>query len=178
MESIKLNYIQALLFALMILIIALGTLSGASGTASIAGLLLILLQLKLLGWPTNLVKTLLFAFVAGGAWEAMAVHQEWIQYTGTHGYHALPWWMLIFWMGLAVLLEGPLAGLRNYSFRSLLLGSCSGPLFAMAGEEMGLLVLPDPAISLPRIAMGWAVIFAFLSLLGRQNPSATIAERP
>jgi hypothetical protein len=177
MNPVRSNSISILLFTLILLIMAVGTLSGASGAAAFAGFLLLLAQLKLLRWPTSALKTVFVAFVLGGAWEGIAVHQEWIHYQGTHGYHALPWWMLIYWMALGALLEGPLAGLRHYPLRSLLLGSCSGPLFAMAGEDMGLLALPDPAVSLPRIATGWALLFLSLTILNRRYQPDTGISR-
>jgi len=72
----------------------------------------------------------------GRAWEGIVVHQGWLHYQGTTGYHALAWWMLIFWMAVGALMNGALSGLKGHPVRSMLLGSCFGPLFAMVGENM------------------------------------------
>lgn len=154
-----------MIFCIIIASLLLGTLAGFSGLASLFGFLLVLLQLRLGGWAIWQIKTVTMAFLIGGAWEGIVVHQGWVVYQGATGYHALAWWMLIFWMATGALLNGALSGLRGHPIRSLLLGSCFGPLFAMAGEHMGVLTIADPSHGLQSLAIGWGFIFALLAQL-------------
>ena len=159
------SLIGSVIFCIIITSLLVGTLAGFPGLASLFGFFLVVLQLRLGGWASSQIKTVVMAFLVGGAWEGIVVHQEWLHYQGTSGYHALAWWMLIFWMAVGALMNGALSGLKGHPFRSLLLGSCFGPLFAMAGENMGVLTITDPTHGLQSMAMGWSIIFALLAQL-------------
>ena len=166
-----------MIFCTIIASLLLGTLAGFTGLASLFGFFLVLLQLRMGGWSGWQVKTVTMAFLIGGAWEGMVVHQGWLLYAGTTGFHALAWWMLIFWMAVGALINGALSGLRGHPFRSLLLGACFGPLFAMAGEHMGVLTITDTAQSLKTLAIGWGVVFAVLSSLAMRYASSDALSR-
>jgi Protein of unknown function (DUF2878) len=175
MVSARQSLISSLIFCTIIVSLLLGTLAGFAGIASLFGFLLVLLQLRLGGWATSQIKTVTMAFLVGGAWEGIVVHQGWLHYQGTTGYHALAWWMLIFWMAIGALMNGALSGLKGHPFRSLLLGSCFGPLFAMVGENMGVLTITDATHGLQSMAMGWAIIFALLAKLTLRYASTEVA---
>lgn len=160
MVSTRHSFITSMIYCFIIASLILGTLAGFSGLASFFGFLLVLLQLRMSGWRASQVKTVAMAFLIGGAWEGLVVHQGWLLYAGTAGYHALAWWMLIFWMATGALMNGALSGLRGHPIRSLLLGSCCGPLFAMAGEHIGVLSITDSAHSLQSLAIGWGGVFS------------------
>lgn len=165
MVSARHSFTSSVIFCIIIASLLLGTLAGFSGSASLFGFILVLLQLRHAGWAIAQIKTVTMAFLIGGAWEGIVVHQGWLHYQGTTGYHALAWWMLIFWMAIGALMNGALSGLKGHPFRSLLLGSCFGPLFAMAGENMGVLTISDANHGLQSMAIGWAIIFALLAKL-------------
>lgn len=177
MISARNSVISSMIFCTIIASLLLGTLAGFSGLASVFGFLLVLLQLRQGGWRASQVKTVTMSFLIGGAWEGIAVHQGWLLYEGTTGYHALAWWMLIFWMATGALMNGALSGLRGHPFRSLLLGSCFGPLFMMAGEHMGVVTVIDTAHSLQTMALGWGLVFALLSTLAMRYAMVEIGSR-
>ena len=177
MVSTRHSFITSMIYCFIIASLILGTLAGFSGLASFFGFLLVLLQLRMSGWRASQVKTVAMAFLIGGAWEGLVVHQGWLLYAGTAGYHALAWWMLIFWMATGALMNGALSGLRGHPFRSLLLGSCCGPLFAMAGEHIGVLSITDATHSLQSLAIGWGVVFSGLATLAKRYTSESIVLR-
>ncbi|MEY4684348.1 MAG: hypothetical protein RLZ25_807 [Pseudomonadota bacterium] len=172
MISARHSFIDSVIFCIIISSLLVGTLAGFSGLASLFGFILVLLQLRQGGWSSAQIKTVTMAFLIGGAWEGIVVHQGWLQYQGTTGYHALAWWMLIFWMAIGTMMNGALSGLRGHPFRSLLLGSCFGPLFAMAGEHMGVLIIADANHGLQSMALGWGFIFALLPKLSQRYTAA------
>lgn len=175
MISVPHSFTSSVIFCLIIAALLIGTLAGFAGLASLFGFVLVLMQLHLGGWASSQIKTVAMAFLIGGAWEGVVVHQGWLHYQGTTGYHALAWWMLIFWMAIGVLMNGALAGLQGHPFRSLLLGSCFGPLFAMAGEQMGVLTISDASHGLQLLALGWGVIFSLLPILALRYATAATA---
>ena len=166
------------LIALVILVSQiLGTLAGFSGSASLFGFALVLLYLMSRNWQGSDVRLMMMAFVIGGAFEGLAVHLEWILYPGTHGYHAVPWWMLISWMSFALLLRGLLKGLTEHPFRTLLLGLCVGPLYVMTGEQIGLLTIPHPESDLTWIGLGWGMCFGLLALMAKEESTTQFPQR-
>lgn len=167
------QFFYALIAILILLSQILGTLAGFPHGASLFGIALILLYLASRRWDAAEIRFLLVTFVVGGAYEGLAVHQEWILYQGTSGYHALPWWMLVSWMSLAILLKGLLRGLTEHPFRTLLLGLCVGPLFAITGEQMSLLTIPHPESDLKWIGLGWGCCFGLLAILAKENDDVT-----
>lgn len=168
-----------MLFILVMLSEILGTLAGYPGSAALLGSFLLLLYLKLRKWDARDMKTLLSGFVIGGAWEGLAVHLEWLSYEGAEGHHSIPWWMLIAWMNLGLLLDGVLEKLKAHPVQSFLIGSCAGPLFVMGGEQIGLLVIHDSTRHLQWIALGWGLCFATLAFVTRQfSPPLTRPNHP
>ncbi len=177
MGSARHAFISSMIFCTIIASLLLGTLAGFPGPASLFGFLLVLLQLRMGGWSSWQIKTVTMAFLIGGAWEGIVVHQGWLLYSGTNGYHALAWWMLIFWMATGALMNGALSGLRGHPLRALLLGSCFGPLFAMAGEHMGVMTITDMAHSLQSLAIGWGLVFSLLSVLAMRYATSDRESR-
>lgn len=172
--------VNSLFFLIILLTQTLGTLAGYSGSSALVGALILMLHLRLKGWASHEVKTLLTAFLFGGAFEGLAVHQEWIRYQGSAGYHAIPWWILILWMSVGLLFGGALHRLKPHPLQAFFLGGCMGMLFVMAGEQVGLLMIPDPASDLKWMGLGWGVGFACLTALTRrfesQDPKTFTAE--
>lgn len=157
-------------FALIIVLTEIfGTLAGFQLESSLFGGAMLLIALGRQNWSFKEVRVLALSFVVGGAWEGLAVHQEWIIYKGTQGFHSLPWWMLISWMAFAMLLRSGLRTLSEHPFRALLIGLCAGPLFVMTAEQMGLLAIPHAEVDLKWIGMGWGASFALMALIARPD---------
>lgn len=162
------TYLSTILFYLVLFSLLVGTLLGFPGNAALMAFVVILLQLKWANWSTALVKLVAMAFVLGGAMESISVHQGLVIYQGAHGYHALPWWMLMFWMLMALHVFGRTGCLRGKPIQALLLGAAIGPAFLLAGDQMRILSLPDLSTGLIWAAFEWASLFGVLSVLAKR----------
>jgi hypothetical protein len=128
----------------------------------------ILLQIKWANWSTALIKLVAMAFVLGGAMESISVHQGLVIYQGAHGYHALPWWMLMLWMLMALHVFGRIGCLSGKPVQALLLGATIGPAFILAGDQMRILSVPELSTGLIWAALEWASLFSVLSILAKR----------
>lgn len=156
------------LFLAVLSLLILGTLAGFSGTASWVAFAGILFQLRKCKWNIPHIKIVSLAFVLGGALESISVHQGLVTYQGTHGFHALPWWMLLIWMAISLQFDGSLRCLRGRPLLAFLMGAIIGPVFMLAGEEMRIVKLATPIESLSWVAFEWASLFAILASLSKR----------
>ncbi len=85
-----------------------------------------------------------------------------------------PYWMLSLWMAFATTLNHSLRWLMHRRFAATLAGAVFGPLAYLAGEKLGALSLPSPAIALPMLAAAWCVAMGLLALVIRptREPAA------
>lgn len=124
----------------------------------------------------------LFGFLLDSVW----IKSRWMMTVplvtlGSHG-HALllaPYWLLGLWFAFVAFC---FYGLRHWSLSlrtSALTGAVVGVLSYMAGEPLGVLLLPDAAlapvdraVTLLALAAEWAVLFPLLVVLVRRKQQA------
>lgn len=162
------NCTSSVLFLAILSVLMFGTLAGFSGTSAILGFAGLLLQLRRSNWNIPQIKIVTLAFALGGALESISVHEGLVTYQGTHGYHALPWWMLLAWMAISLQFEGSLRSLRGRPVLAFLMGAMIGPVFVLAGEEMRILGLATPIAGLSWVAFEWGTLFAIFASLSKR----------
>jgi hypothetical protein len=85
-----------------------------------------------------------------------------------------PYWMLALWVAFATTLNHSLRWLMRRPIVAAMAGAVFGPLAYLAGEKLGALSLPSPAIALPMLAASWWVAMGLLALVLRpaREPAA------
>jgi len=77
-------------------------------------------------------------------------------------------WMIALWVLFATTLNVSLAWLKRHLTAAAILGALGGPLAYLAGARLGALSLPDSTLTLPLLAIGWALITPLLCLAARR----------
>ena len=82
--------------------------------------------------------------------------------------------MLALWVAFATTLNHSLRWLMRRPIVAALAGAVFGPVAYLAGEKLGALSLPAPAIALPMLAAAWCVAMGLFALVLRpaREPAA------
>lgn len=97
-----------------------------------------------------------------------------VQFAANGNLPIAPYWMLSLWVAFATTLNHSLGWLMRRPFAATLAGAVFGPLAYLAGEKLGALSLPSPAIALSMLAVSWWLAMGLFALVLRatREPAA------
>jgi hypothetical protein len=89
-----------------------------------------------------------------------------------------PYWMLALWVAFATTLNHSLRWLMHRPLAAALAGAVFGPLAYLAGEKLGALSLPSPAIALSTLAASWLAAMGLLAHVLRATREPAVRSLP
>lgn len=98
-----------------------------------------------------------------------------VQFASDGNLPIAPYWMLSLWVAFATTLNHSLLWLMRRPIVAALAGAVFGPVAYLAGEKLGALSLPSPAIALPMLAAAWCVAMGLFAIVLR--PALELAAR-
>jgi len=144
-------------------------LAAAEGRALLATLAVaIAVYLHLWLAPRRAPEAMLVLVVTsiGLFWDSLVVSLGLVRYSsGNFADGVAPVWIIAMWALFATSLNLSLSWLRGRPWLAALFGAVGGPLAYWAGERLGGVQMPDPALALGVQAIGWAVILPLLTRL-------------
>lgn len=144
-------------------------LAAAEGRALLATLAVaIAVWLHLWLAPRRAPEAMLILVVTsiGLFWDSLVVSLGLVRYSsGNFADGVAPVWIIAMWALFATSLNLSLSWLRGRPWLAALFGAVGGPLAYWAGERLGGVQMPDPALALGVQAIGWAVILPLLTRL-------------
>jgi hypothetical protein len=150
------------------------------GTA-VAGVVVVL-HLAIAHRPLPETLLVVVAAAIGFLWDSGLVALGLMSYrAGNFAQGFAPHWIVAMWALFATSLNLSMTWLRGRPWLAALSGGVGGPLAYLAGERLGGLQMPDPALALGAQALGWAVLLPLLlRLAARLNGFAPVspAVRP
>ncbi len=106
---------------------------------------------------------LLIAALIGTAWESLLVSAGILQYpSGTITQGMAPSWIIAMWMLFATTLNVSLRWLKHRPGLAALLGAIAGPAAFFTGHKLGGVEIPDMAVAMLVLAIGWSILMPLL----------------
>jgi hypothetical protein len=119
--------------------------------------------------PRAELTLILLAVLIGAVWDSALALSGVVHFAnGSLIDSTAPHWMLALWALLASTLNLSLAWIKTNVWAAIALGGLGGPLAYLGGARAGALTLPDTALALPVLALGWAVLTPLLCALARR----------
>jgi hypothetical protein len=107
--------------------------------------------------------------VTGAFWDSLLVAAGLLVYpSGTLVSGTAPHWIVAMWLLFATTLNVSLRWLRHRYVLAMLCGAVAGPLAYYAGEKLGGVEIPQPAVALTVLSIGWAVLLPLLTVLAQR----------
>nr|WP_233176834.1 DUF2878 domain-containing protein [Ralstonia sp. ASV6] len=103
-------------------------------------------------WETGLIRTGLIVYPHGALWPGL-----------------VPPWLLALWVLFAIQLNVLFRWLRGRWWLAMALGAMAGPLSFRAGAALGAAHIPDPAMTMGVLAVGWALWMPTLVWMGARH---------
>jgi hypothetical protein len=99
-------------------------------------------------------------------WDSLVVSLGFLSYaSGNFADGVAPVWIIAMWALFATSLNLSMGWLKGRPWLAALFGALGGPLAYWAGERLGGVQMPDPALALGAQAIGWAALLPLLTLL-------------
>lgn len=119
--------------------------------------------------PKQELSLLALAALIGLVWESLLVWQGYLRFSeGMILGQLAPYWIVAMWVLFATTLNLSLRWLKDRLMLAVVFGALGGPLAYFAGARLGAVSMPDQAVSLSVIALGWAVLTPLLIILARR----------
>lgn len=118
------------------------------------------------------------AFILGLVIDSTLAATAQVQFASHGNLPIAPYWMLSLWVAFATTLNHSLGWLMRRPFFAALAGAVFGPLAYLAGEKLGALSLPSPAVALPMLAAAWFVALAVFAFVLRPAPTPAARSLP
>lgn len=111
----------------------------------------------------NELALILIAGGIGAVWDSLLVYAGWLQYpSGTLIEGTAPHWIIAMWLLFATTINVSLRWLKQRPALAALLGAVSGPAAYFAGHKLGGVQIPNLAIAMSALAVGWALFMPLL----------------
>ena len=104
----------------------------------------------------------------GGAWDTLLSALGLFHFGTAQHAPLLPLWMLALWVIFASTCSESLRWLQGRMLLAAVLAAVAAPLSYLAGQRLGALAMPRPALALAAQAVGWALILPLLLHLARR----------
>jgi len=151
--------------------------NGMPWFAVCAALAVVAAHLALTPAPKQETQLALAATLIGLAWENALALAGWTRFEGGALIAGTaPLWMVAQWTIFATTLNFSLAWLKGNLAAAALFGAIGAPISYLAGERLGALQMPDHAVALTALAIGWAVITPIFMMLARHWSGAGAAQ--
>jgi len=104
----------------------------------------------------------------GGAWDTLLSALGLFHFDSARHAPLLPLWMLALWVIFASTCNASLRWLQGRMLLAAALAAVAAPLSYLAGQRLGALAMPQPALALGAEGLGWALILPLLLYLARR----------
>ena len=145
---------------------------GAARGAPLLGPAVCALLLLAMLWASRRRRAFLLLLLAGGlvggAWDTLLSVLGLFRFDTAHHAPLLPLWMLALWLIFASTCNSSLRWLQGRALLAAALAAVAAPLSYLAGQRLGALAMPQPALALGAQALGWALILPLLLHLARR----------
>lgn len=145
---------------------------GAARGAPMLGPAVCALLLLAMLWASSRRRALIVLLAAGGlvggAWDTLLSALGLFHFDTASHAPLLPLWMLALWVIFASTCNESLRWLQGRVLLAAALAAVAAPLSYLAGQRLGALSMPRPALALAAQAVGWAVILPLLLHLARR----------
>lgn len=131
-----------------------------AGAATIAGIAIICLAKA--ERPQRELTLFIIAAGIGLAWETLLMNGGILVYAGSAGDLLAPYWIVGMWILFASTLNVGMRWMKKNWLLPVLFGGIGGPLSFLAGESIGAVTFPNHSLSIPVIAIGWAILLPAL----------------
>ena len=116
--------------------------------------------------PSSEVKLILLAVVLGTLWDSLLVTMGWLNYSsGMLMAYLAPYWIIAMWALFSTTLNVSLKWMKGRMFLAAVFGAVGGPLAYFAGYKLGAVAVPDIAVAMIALGIGWAVMMPVLMYL-------------
>ena len=145
---------------------------GAARGMPMLGPVVCAVQLLAMLWASRRRRAFLLLLLAGGlvggAWDTLLSVLGLFRFDTAHHAPLLPLWMLALWLIFASTCNSSLRWLQGRALLAAALAAVAAPLSYLAGQRLGALAMPQPALALGAQALGWALILPLLLHLARR----------
>jgi hypothetical protein len=139
----------------------------AFGVSVIAALIVALLSVR--SQRAVELRLLALAVAVGVVWDSMLLRMGLVAYASPGPLPGwAPVWILALWALFAAMLREPLRWLHGRPVLAALFGAVGGPLSYAAAERLGAGTMPDRALALTVLAIGWALLVPLLLLAAQR----------
>lgn len=136
------------------------------GTALVVGI--IAFHISRASRPHAEFVLILTALLVGAVWDSLLVWADLLRYDyGLFHSDMAPHWIIAMWALFATTLNVSLRWLKGRWFLATVFGAIGGPLAYFAGQRLGAVGMPDQAIALATLALGWSLLMPLLMALSR-----------
>jgi hypothetical protein len=116
--------------------------------------------------PLNEVKLILLAVVLGTLWDSLLVSMGWLNYSsGMLMTYLAPYWIIAMWALFSTTLNVSLKWMKGRLLMAAVFGAVGGPMAYYAGYKLGAVAVPDIAVAMLALGIGWAVMMPLLMFL-------------